>query len=65
MLLECTTYVNIVDQIMREMWKSYKLLVEENFTTLTIYARKIFDHSTLNRNKRQFSLEKEIKERIL
>jgi len=50
---------------MREMRKNYKLLVEENFTTLTIYARKIQDHPTLNRNKRLLRLHNERKNRIL
>jgi hypothetical protein len=47
------------------MRKYYKLLVEGNFVTLTISARKIYDHPTLNRNKRQFPLENEIKDRII
>jgi len=50
---------------MREMRKYYKLLVEGNFVTLTISARKIYDHPTLNRNKILFPLEKEIKDRII
>jgi hypothetical protein len=42
-----------------------KLIVEEKYTTMTIYARKIHDHPNLNRNKRQFPLDKEMKDRIL
>jgi len=40
------------------MRKTYELLVEENFTSLMIYTHKIYDHPPLNRNKKQFPLEK-------